>query len=86
MPIFEYKCRGCGQCFEAFVRPVSMSTVACPSCHGQDLEQLLSAFSVTTKERSKSAISAARRQNEISRRDERIAEREELAHHNEHDD
>ena len=46
MPLYDYECRGCGHRFEALVRP--SSPAVCPSCQGQDLEQLLSLFAVSS--------------------------------------
>ena len=80
MPIYEYKCRGCGHCFEALVLPPS-TTSTCPSCKSQDLEQLLSDFAVNSEERSKSAFSAAKKENEKTLFDQRVAQHEELHHH-----
>ncbi len=82
MPIYEYKCRGCGNEFEAFVLPQSKGAPQCPTCQGQDLEQLLSACVVSSEERSKAAWKAARKKyvkGEL--RDKKIAEREEAEHH-----
>lgn len=45
MPIFEYRCRQCGQNFEAIVRASSPRTV-CKSCGSKKVEQLLSVFAV----------------------------------------
>jgi putative FmdB family regulatory protein len=44
MPLFEYECRGCGRQFEFLTR--DGQTPACPSCHGEDLQKLLSVFAV----------------------------------------
>lgn len=43
MPIFEYRCDGCGRQFEKLVRGGS-TAVACPSCGGEKLEQQYSTF------------------------------------------
>jgi putative FmdB family regulatory protein len=40
MPIYNYRCSACGTVFERLVR--SDTTVACPGCHGQRLERLMS--------------------------------------------
>jgi putative FmdB family regulatory protein len=40
MPIYSYRCSGCGTEFERLVR--SDSDVACPDCQGRDLERLMS--------------------------------------------
>lgn len=45
MPIFEYRCRECGEKFEAIVRVSSPRTV-CKSCGSKKVEQLLSVFAV----------------------------------------
>lgn len=44
MPIYEYRCEGCGKQFEKLVR-ASAPSVACPSCGGEKLEQQYSTFS-----------------------------------------
>jgi putative FmdB family regulatory protein len=43
MPIYEYRCRGCGQDFEKYVPGVS-TKVACPACAGSDITRKLSVF------------------------------------------
>ena len=82
MPIYEYKCRSCQNEFEALVLPKMKAAPECPSCHSQDLEQLLSAFSVNSKEQSKARWKAARKKYERTElRDKQIAEREADMHH-----
>jgi putative FmdB family regulatory protein len=44
MPLYEYECRGCGRRFEHLTRETQAPN--CPSCHGSDLEKLLSVFAV----------------------------------------
>ena len=58
MPIYEYQCRTCDEVFELLVR--SGDVAMCPSCHGQNLERLLSSFAVNSDERSKATLQAAR--------------------------
>jgi putative FmdB family regulatory protein len=43
MPIYEYRCRGCGQDFEKYVAGAS-TAVACPSCASADITRKLSVF------------------------------------------
>jgi putative FmdB family regulatory protein len=43
MPLYEYRCDGCGQRFERYVRSWGES-VSCPSCSGEAVEKLLSTF------------------------------------------
>lgn len=45
MPIFEYRCRECGEKFEAIVSSAS-SRAACKSCGSGKVEKLLSVFAV----------------------------------------
>jgi len=42
MPLFEYRCLGCGREFEVLV--ASGETPRCPSCGSAELKKLLSAF------------------------------------------
>jgi len=82
MPIYEYKCRDCGNQFEALVMPWVKSASECPACHSQNLEQLLSAFAVNSQERSQSVWNAAQKKFEqTTLRDKKVAERESIQHH-----
>jgi putative FmdB family regulatory protein len=46
MPLFEYQCRSCQHRFELLVR--ESTDLACPACHGTELEKQLSVFAVST--------------------------------------
>ena len=82
MPIYEYKCRGCGNEFEALILPQSPGAPKCPSCRSEDLEQLLSGFAVSSEERSKEVLKAARKKYvRTELRDKQIAEREDMERH-----
>jgi putative FmdB family regulatory protein len=43
MPIYEYRCRGCGHEFETYVHGPS-TNVACPTCQSGDIIRKLSVF------------------------------------------
>lgn len=45
MPIYEYACRACDNCFEKYVQAFGQG-VACPSCGARDVEKLLSSFAM----------------------------------------
>ena len=53
MPIFEYRCEGCGHKFEAIL--FGEQKPECPKCHTHELEQQLSVFAVSAKGSSASA-------------------------------
>jgi putative FmdB family regulatory protein len=57
MPLYDFRCKGCGAEFEALVRPPAAP--ACPACEGADLERLQSSFSFSV--RSEGLSPAARR-------------------------
>ena len=57
MPLYDYRCKACGEAFEALVRPPAAP--ACPACASADLERLLSGFSFSV--RSGGLSNAARR-------------------------
>ena len=55
MPIFEYKCLGCGHLFEYLILPKS-SEAFCPQCESREVEKMVSAPAVSsdgTKERAR---------------------------------
>jgi|CXWL01.1.fsa_nt_gi putative FmdB family regulatory protein len=81
MPIYEYECRACHQEFELIV--LKDTVIACPSCKGQDLERLLSGFSVNTAEMSQARVKAARHAARASTnfKDKSVAEAEHLREH-----
>ena len=87
MPIYEYVCQGCGSAFELLVLPGSAGPPECPSCRSQDLRQEISAFAVSTPEKSQAAWKTARKKYErTTLRDKKVAERESAEHHLHHDD
>jgi len=59
VPLYEYECRACGHQFEALVRGSDAPT--CPSCKSDQLERLLSAFGMTSKEHTKELVRAERK-------------------------
>ncbi len=44
MPLYEYQCQSCSTRFEHLVR--EHDHPVCPSCHGEQLERVLSVFAV----------------------------------------
>jgi len=46
MPIFEYRCEGCGHEFEALVR--ASTQPACPQCGGTRVDKRLSVFATAS--------------------------------------
>jgi putative FmdB family regulatory protein len=45
MPIYEYRCRKCGEDFEFLVRMSDkQKTIACPKCRSTRTQRLMSAF------------------------------------------
>lgn len=79
MPLYEYRCRGCGHQFEALVR--TGDAPACPACKSADLEQLLSMFAVSSESTRQSNLQSARKKNAKIQRDKAIADQEEAEHH-----
>ena len=62
MPIFDFRCRRCGNEFEGLSRPQD-PPVACPSCQSADLEKLLSGFAVSSADtRAANALDSRKRQ------------------------
>ncbi len=82
MPLYEYKCRGCGNEFEVLVRPPASPT--CPGCQSADLERLLSGFAVTSAEQLKRAVRAGKEHlNKTTWRDQREYQKE-IEHNHDH--
>jgi len=45
MPLFEYRCRGCGHVTEFLEKPNNRGKHICEKCGGKDLEKVFSTFS-----------------------------------------
>jgi putative FmdB family regulatory protein len=84
MPIYDYKCKGCGQEFELIV--LRTTVVACPECAGTELEQLVSGFALSTESIRQANIKAARARyaNSKNYKDQKVAEAEEIRDHAPH--
>ena len=74
MPLYDFRCRSCGDEFERLVR--KDETVECPSCRAQDVERLLSTFALSTEERRAAAAKQSRKLQIAKNRDKVIAEEE----------
>ena len=68
MPLYEYRCRQCGNAFEYLVLH-SSPQAQCPSCSGQDLEQLISSCAVSSDSTKQANLSAAHRRAAAVRND-----------------
>jgi putative FmdB family regulatory protein len=81
VPLYEYQCCDCGHQFELLVR-VAM-TPACPSCHSEHLQRLLSAFAVSSESLRQASIQSARRTvaKSADRRDRQRAQAEDTLEH-----
>ncbi|MGB6838252.1 MAG: zinc ribbon domain-containing protein [Dehalococcoidia bacterium] len=46
MPIYDYRCRDCGEVHEVFLRSAENDPTGCPSCGSGQLERLFTSFHV----------------------------------------
>jgi putative FmdB family regulatory protein len=83
MPLYDYKCRNCGNEFEVLIRP-GADTPTCAECKSQDLERLLTSFAVSTDSMRDANIQKARKAGEKTRRDKAIAQHEYEEKHRHH--
>jgi putative FmdB family regulatory protein len=49
MPIYDYRCRHCGETHEMFIQRTEAASVLCPSCGSGEMEKLLSSFNVMSE-------------------------------------
>ena len=59
MPIFEYRCTGCGDAFELLILSSSPAP-ECPACGGRELEKLMSPPAVSTEHTQRRALDRAK--------------------------
>ena len=44
MPIFEFKCKNCGEKFEKLVFSTDKDKIKCPKCKSEDVSKVFSVF------------------------------------------
>jgi putative FmdB family regulatory protein len=80
MPIYEYRCKGCGHEFETLVQ--RGTTPECPSCKGHELEKLISMPAVKSDSTHALALKAAKKRDTKQASENARAQREYELHHN----
>jgi putative FmdB family regulatory protein len=80
MPIFEYRCQGCGHAFEMLV--LKGTVPACPKCHAETLERQLSVPAVKSDNTHALALKAAKKRDSKQASEINRAQREYELHHN----
>jgi putative FmdB family regulatory protein len=78
MPLFDFRCRRCGQEFEALVRTGHPTACACGS---DDLEQLPSGFAVSSPTIRKANLDAVRQKGAQARKDKLQADHSYMQKH-----
>ena len=72
MPIYDYRCRGCGAEFEALVR--ASSAPACPTCASADLARLPSFLTAVRTEAARDVAMRAAQKRDAAQARERVNE------------
>lgn len=80
MPIFEYRCAGCGHDFELLVLK-SSSPPTCPSCGSAEVERLFSLPAVSSEQTRRRAAGDIRARNRATRREQADAEARRIESH-----
>jgi putative FmdB family regulatory protein len=80
MPIFEYRCQGCGHQFETLV--LKGTVPVCPACKSDALERLLSVPAVKSDSTHALAMKAAKQRDQKQATELNRAQREYELHHN----
>ena len=84
MPIYEFKCAGCGEGFEKIVKVDE--TPGCPNCGSSEVERVVS-FSATvstSRSRSRSVAGARARTSELKKEQDRAHEEYRRKHIEDH--
>ena len=80
VPIYEYRCSGCGHDFELLV--LKNTAPACPQCASTALERQISVPAVKSDSTHALALKAAKKRDQKQGADNARAQREYELHHN----
>lgn len=83
MPIYEYACRQCGHRFEYLLLSTSPAA-ECPECQAKDLEQLISAYAVSSESSRQASLSVERRKATAVHKDKMHEEQKQMHDHHDH--
>jgi putative FmdB family regulatory protein len=84
MPLYEYKCLGCGGRFELLILKASQPIV-CPSCAGESVERLVSLFAVSSDATQRASTAAAyKHNNTLNTKQEPDKQRIQIEHKHQH--
>jgi len=86
MPLYEYKCSGCGHQFELLILKASQPVaVACPSCASESVERQLSMFAVSSEgSRQANTEKAYTYNNTLNKKQEPDKQRIQIEHKHQH--
>ena len=82
MPLYEYRCKGCGHTFEALIR--GEQTPACPECESEALERLFSLPTVQSSGTHALAMRAAKKRDQRQGAERMHTQREYELNHDDH--
>jgi putative FmdB family regulatory protein len=84
MPIYDYKCKGCGKGFELLV--LKGTALVCPGCKSKKIEQQVSTFAVASMDMTVANVAKARKSYQTSSeaKEKKVAEADAIRHHNDH--
>ena len=84
MPLYEYKCLGCGNQFELLILK-SEQKAACPTCQSELVERVLSMFAVSSDaSRQASTAKAYAHNNRLNAKQEPDKQRIQIEHKHQH--
>jgi putative FmdB family regulatory protein len=84
MPLYEYKCSGCGHQFELLILKAAQPA-ACPACNSEAVERLLSTFGVSSAaSRQTNTASAYKYNNALNAKQEPDKQRIQIEHKHQH--
>ena len=84
MPLYEYRCAGCGHGFEVLVLKASQP-IACPCCASESVERLLSMFAVSSESsRQANTAKAYAYNNKLNAKQESDKQRIQIEHKHQH--